>query len=143
MLAISPAYALYFFRAEQRGSYTLPAPGTASDPDAPGHAWEHFMSTALATQSLNELGTELITTVVSRWIDLDQDLSVWEESDTGVCTDRVRQIGEQINRIGGYSALTAICAEAGERLHNLSPDLESAFNTEINWVWNGIGAWQA
>ncbi len=53
------------------------------------------MSTTLAVQSINDLGTELITTLASRWIDLDQDLSVWEESDTGICTDRVRQIGER------------------------------------------------
>ncbi len=101
------------------------------------------MSTTLAVQSINDLGTELITTLASRWIDLDQDLSVWEESDTGICTDRVRQIGEQINRLGGYSALVAVCAEVGERCHTLSPDMELAFNTEINWVWNGIGNWQA
>ena len=130
-------------QAEQGGHYTLPAPGIASDLYAPGHAWVHFMTTALAAHSINEIGTELITTVVSRWIDLDQNLSAWEEADTGVCTDRVRQLGEQINRLGGHSALVAVCAEVGERLHTVSPDLELVFNTEINWVWNGIGMWQA
>ena len=33
-----------FIQAEREGSHPSPAPGTASDPLAPGHAWVNFMA---------------------------------------------------------------------------------------------------
>ena len=30
-----------------------------------------------------------------------------------------------------------------QRLGVMDGNLEQVFNTEINWVWNGIGDWQA
>ena len=101
------------------------------------------MTTTVEQKELEALGDELLSSIAARWIELNQDLEVWEESDTGICTDRVRQIGEQLNRIGGYQMLMDARADVAERCHNFSPDMEIAFNTEINWVWNGIGNWQA
>ena len=121
----------------------FPAPGKASDLYAPGNAWVHFMSTAIEHQEIKALGEELFSILTTRWIELDQDIDVWGESDTGICTDRVRQIGEQINRIGGLSMLVAVRAEIEDHCMDFSPDFGQAFNTEINWVWNGIGEWQA
>jgi hypothetical protein len=101
------------------------------------------MTQTIELQEIQALGDELLGTIAMRWIELDQDLSVWEESDTGICTDRVRQIGEQINRFGGLSMLMAVRSEIEERCMKFSPDFAQVFNTEINWVWNGIGGWQA
>ena len=39
-------------QAEQGGRQPFPAPGTASDPFAPGHAWVHFMSTRSIDESI-------------------------------------------------------------------------------------------
>jgi hypothetical protein len=39
--------------------------------------------------------------------------------------------------------LMAVRSEIEERCMKFSPDFAQVFNTEINWVWNGIGGWQA
>ena len=132
-----------FIQAGQRGYHTLSAPGTASDPFAPGHAWVDFMTQVIETKERKALEENLFGVVTTRWIELDQDIDVWEQSDVGVCTDRVRQIGEQLNRLGGNSILAAARYNVAQRCGLYSPDLEAVFNTEINWVWNGIGGWQA
>ena len=124
---------------QHRRPWQMPEPTTT-----PGIAWAHLMSNpTIESQAVEALIKELVQTITTRWIELDQDLTVWEESDTGVCTDRVRQIGEQINRIAGYPALLAIRDQVAKFAGEFSPGLEHAFNAEINWSWNGIGNWQA
>ena len=44
MIDVPPAYRLYIVQAEQGARQRFPAPGKASDPYAPGHAWIHFMT---------------------------------------------------------------------------------------------------
>ena len=94
-------------------------------------------------QEISALAEELMSILATRWIELDQDTDVWEESDVGICTDRVRQIGEQLNRIGGLALLLEARAKVSILCQQFSSDLELVFNTEINWCWNGIGGWQA
>ena len=94
---------------------------------------------------MESLGNEFFSIIETRWIEVNQDLAVWGESDIGIClgVDRVRQIGEQFNRIGGLSMLMAVRAEIAERCREFSPDLEYAFNAEIAHAWKGIDGWQA
>ena len=104
------------------------------------------MTNAIATSEVGALAQELHQLIVSRWQELNYKL--WFESDKGLTgNDRVRQIGEQLNRIGGLSCMLSVVA-ALEALYRKSDDesdhdLALCFNSDINWAWNGIGDWQA
>ena len=101
------------------------------------------MTQTVEHQEIKALAEELFTIISTRWIELDQDTDVWAQSDVGICTDRVRQIGEQLNRIGGLALMMDARMKVAFFCLNFSTDFENVFNTEINWVWNGIGGWLA
>ena len=101
------------------------------------------MSRTIQHQELKALENEVFDVVMGRWVELKFDTDVWSESTEGVCTNRVRQIGEQLNRLGGNNLLMVARYNVAQRLGVMDGNLEQVFNTEINWVWNGIGDWQA
>ena len=104
------------------------------------------MTLTIEHQELKALQTEIFNIVKSRWVEsgLSNDQDAWgNELTEPICNDRVRQIGEQLNRIGGINFLMVARYNVAHRLCAEDPFLESFFNSDINWVWNGVGDWQA
>ena len=104
------------------------------------------MTNEIASSEVGALANELHMLITDRWQELNYKL--WTESDEGLTgNDRVRQIGEQLNRIGGHQCMLSVVA-ALEAVYRKSDeksdhDLALCFNSDINWAWNGIGEWQA
>ena len=58
-------------------------------------------------------------------------------------TPRVREIGKQLNLLGGYKAMTDISYAINQILFTIDKGLNAVYSTEINWAWDGIGEWRA
>jgi hypothetical protein len=100
--------------------------------------------TETRAKDFQALQDEMFNVVMDRWVELNFSTDNWSESTEGVCTNRVRQIGEQLHRAGGGNNLMFVARHnIAKRLGVMDSNLQSVFNTEINWVWNGIGEWQA
>lgn len=112
-----------------------PHPGT-SNPSEPMH------TTTEQAAALAHIAEELVTIAASNW----QGYDAWSSSETGILDGpRVRELGEQANRIGGFPAMQIACYAAftDDSGHAVVGTVKSAALSEINWQWNGIGDWQA
>ena len=49
---------------------------------------------------------------------------------------RVREIGEQLNRLGGYEAMSGIANGVAEVFERTDQHLYACFMHELNWAWN-------
>jgi hypothetical protein len=100
------------------------------------------MTETLTQLEISRLGIELLKIVehnwsltsYPQWIDGDQDV---------ICNERVRQIGEQLNRIGGLPAMQGVIGILDSTFQEREDELSMVFSSDINWAWNGIGDWQA
>lgn len=93
---------------------------------------------SIANQSIEAMAVELRQIAEANWKGYD----AWAESDTGVLDQpRVRELGEQADRIAGFSGMTQLmeAAFSGHADRRLS----MACITELNMRWNGIGFWMA
>ena len=102
--------------------------------------------TETRAKDFQALQDEMFNVVIDRWVELNFSTDNWSESTEGVCTNRVRQIGEQLHRACEYSGSNLMFVarhNVAKRLGVMDSNLQSVFNTEINWVWSGIGEWQA
>ena len=77
------------------------------------------------------------------WERLDRSKAKWAESPQGVLADaRVREIGEQLNRSGGFSLMVRASQLVVETLQWEDEQLAGVFLTEINSAWHEIGDWR-
>ena len=60
-----------------------------------------------------------------------------------ICDERVRQIGEQLNRIGGMPAMLGVVGILHSAFQDREDALSLVFISDINCAWSGIGNWQA
>ena len=69
----------------------------------------------------------------------------WERSDEGILGgDRVRQLGEQADRAGGFRCMAEAVHEAFMDENDCpQDDICAAAISEINFRWSGIGDWQS
>lgn len=91
----------------------------------------------VALEELNIIATELIAIGRSNWSTYDR----WCESEAGILDHpRVRELGQQANRIGGFLAMAGVC----EALTHMVDErgLLCALRTELNMRWDGIGDWR-
>jgi len=92
---------------------------------------------------ISELAAELWHEATSNWQGYDH----WANSEDYILgSPRVRQLGEQANRIGGFEAMAAVVDAAFySRIRDNDPaaPLASCGVSEINHAWHGIGDWQA
>ena len=91
----------------------------------------------------SRLADELTELIDARWKELG-GYDGWLESKKGLFSDsRARQIGEQLNRVGGFNAMQTITESIHESLgENDDPGLQRCFLSDINWAWDGIGQWR-
>jgi hypothetical protein len=85
------------------------------------------------------LTQELLTIASSRW----QGTTEWADDEEGILlgNPRVREIGESLNHLGGFAAMSAIIPA----LLVLGRDsaMARAICTELTHAWDGIGTWEA
>lgn len=95
-----------------------------------------------SASALSHIAEELVSIADSNWKGFD----CWSESERGVLDNpRVRELGEQANRIGGFEAMqaAAYAAFTDEDGHARAGSVKSAALYEINYKWHGVGEWQS
>lgn len=100
------------------------------------------MPTLVSPDPIKALADELWDITRNRWPGYDE----WANGDEYLlCGDaRVRQLGEQADRLGGFKAMAAVVEMAlYSRIQSEDGQIASAGVTEINHAWHGIGTWQA
>ena len=93
-------------------------------------------------KELASISSELIAIATDNWEGFD----AWTESENGILSSpRVRELGEQANRIGGFEAMQTVAYAAFTDANGFSRggSVKAAALSEINCRWNGIGDWQA
>ena len=90
---------------------------------------------------LSALAAELTETVESNW----QGYEAWTTSEEGLLSSpRIREIGEQANRLGGLNAMFTVAEAALKECGGCYRNQACmAASSELNYVWSGIGDWQA
>ena len=77
------------------------------------------------------------------WDQLDCSMAKWADSEKGVLgVPRVREIGEQLNRAGGWALMVQASQLVIETLELSDKTLAGVFLTEINSAWHEIGDWR-
>jgi len=97
--------------------------------------------TTIARSALHKISDELWEIAHANWKGFDH----WaEEVDAGLLdAPRVRELGEQANRLGGFAAMSAVCKQAFyDRLDGPDDALARAAVCDLNYRWHGIGDWQ-
>lgn len=100
------------------------------------------MPPLIPIEPLEPLADELWAITKKNWKGYDK----WSNGDKDLLLGdaRVRQLGEQADRIGGFEAMAAVVEMAlYSRMHSGNQQIASAGVTEINHAWDGIGTWQA
>ena len=97
--------------------------------------------TTIARSALHQISDELWEIAHANW----KGVAHWETADSGLLdAPRVRELGEQANRLGGFAAMSAAGKHAFyDRINGPDDDLARAALYDLNWRWNGIGDWQA
>jgi hypothetical protein len=93
-------------------------------------------TTEMALSALKDIASELIDIATIKWTTYDE----WCDSESGILDSaRVRELGQQANRIGGFLAMSGVC----EALLHMVKDrgLLIAMRSELNHRWHGIGDW--
>lgn len=92
------------------------------------------------TPLTGEIARELRFIACKNWRGYDQ----WMESEKGILDDeRVRQLGEQAHRAGGFRCMAEAVHKAFMDENDCpADDICSAAISEINNRWSGIGDWQ-
>ena len=93
------------------------------------------------TTTTSEIAGELRSIACKNW----QGEEHWEQSEEGILGDeRVRQLGEQANRAGGFRCMAEAVHKAFLDANDCPIDeICSAAISEINYRWSGIGDWQS
>lgn len=89
-----------------------------------------------------QLGQQLLDHIEGRWTNYEDWCS---ENSTPVCIGcpDVRAIGVKLNEMGGMYCMSTIVGKVCEHAEDIDEGLAAAFQSEINYAWNGIGDWQA
>ena len=94
-------------------------------------------TTEMALSALKDIASELIRIGAANWTTYDN----WCESESGILdSPRVRELGQQANRIGGFVAMAGVCEALLHMVENRG--LLMALRTELNMRWDGIGDWR-
>lgn len=84
------------------------------------------------------MATELRSIADANWRGYD----AWTEDENGALDGpRVRELGEQANRIAGFGGMRQLMRLAFEQ--HADSRLSMACITELNMRWNGIGEWMS
>ena len=98
-------------------------------------------ATTTPETALRLIALELILIARESWEGDD----AWAESEEGILSHpKVRQLGEQANRLGGMTgmqdAARLACLDSRGQVRD---SLSRAMLSELNYAWNGIGTWLA
>ena len=96
--------------------------------------------TTISTIELASLAAELRGIAEANW----QGYAAWCDSEKGILHgDRVRQIGEQANRAGGFGAMQQVAFSAFALANGPKDQAYVCALSEINSRWDRIGTWLA
>lgn len=97
------------------------------------------MTTTLSVE-LASLAAELRGIAEQNWCGFD----AWQGSEAGIlASDRVRQIGELANRVGGFDAMQQIAYCAFAPANGPMDQAYACALSELNVRWDRIGDWLA